>query len=269
MTKENHNTKVSFTSSLKLLSEIFTCYLKSFFRSDLVIVLFVLGIGVATSLWLFSDNVENTNELEGIIITISNLSSLIIFTIPFSITILSLNFHHIFSLLDNESKDTVLKHKIFFTTFFSFIRVLLLSFITLFFIWTFTAIMWPKVFANANLLSIFVYSIAFITFWFLFSTVCLDIFPKKYLTTFTQITSVILIISGGYIIPAISFPPALNTITQILPTRATGDVLLYNFFGTRIPGGAIVTFLEYFVVFACLFVIVLKRCKNNRRVLFF
>ena len=269
MNHEKRNNKASVNTSTRLICELFTTYLKTFSRFDFVVILFVLAFGSIISFWLFSDNVDVSNKTEGLIITISNFSALVIFVIPFSVTIMSLNFENIFKRLDNESQNIVLERKLFFSVAFTFIRILFLSVSTLVVLWGFVGLMWQEVFANSNLLSIIAYSLIFITFWFLLATVCLDVLPKKYLTTITQLISIILITSGGYIIPAISFPPALNTLSQISPSRAIGDILLYNFLGTRIPGGAIVTFFEFLVVFACIFVLILRRCKNNRRTLFF
>ena len=174
----------------------------------------------------------------------------------------------IFNNLDGSRHNFIFIYKLAFSVCVSFLRIFFVSVVLLALVLCGFSIFYPPVFDNANLGTIVIYCLLGVVYWFAFNVVCFHVVPEKFRLLFVQIISLIFITSGGYIFPISSFSTSVSTLSQIVPTRPLADILLYNFLGSRVPGGAVVTFFEFFMIFVCLFIMVLARCKNEKRVLF-
>lgn len=252
------------------LGFLFKKYLKSYFVADFIssfvaLLIFSL-IAVINRMFLTTNIVES----EFYTILVSQFFAIIIFIFPlyliFDNSVKVLN--ELFSKLGSGRHDFIFKYKLAFSVCLSFLRIFFVTVLLLGLVGAGFGIFYPQVFSNANLLPIVLYCLLGIVFWFCFNISCFHVVPEKFRLLFVQIVSLIFIISGGYIFPVSSFSESVSTLTQIIPTRPIADILLYNFLGSRVPGGAVVAFFEFFVVFVCLFVLVLGRCKNEKRVLF-
>lgn len=207
-----------------------------------------------------------------LLILLTQFSCIIVFIFPFYFTLLNYNkfFKETFSPLftSNEKQDCLHKNYLSLSVSLMFCRCLIFVFFWLILLWGTSFIFLESALLKSNFFTIFITSLFGCVFWFFFGIIFKFLLPSKVVLPFVQFFSLIFIFGGGYIFPSVTFNANFETLTQVLPSRCIGDILFYSFLGLKSPGGAIVTFGEFFAVFACFFILILKYCKSNNKVLY-
>ena len=242
-------------------------YLCRFLVLDKFLVFSVLGcVGVFGVGCLFF-----VSSVESVTVFLVQLSCLFVFVFSFLGSLgVSKVLGLVFSspVLGGLPKGFVVERKLFFSVFLLFFRVLFGVFLGLGLLWSCCYVFFPLVFSRVDLVFVFSVCVWSGVFWFMFGVVLRVVVSARFVLPVFQVLSLLFVFGGGWVLPASGFSSAVSVLTQVLPSRAVGDVLLYGFLGSRVPGGALVSFGEWFFVCLCFFVLAFGWCRVNRKDLF-
>lgn len=145
-----------------------------------------------------------------------------------------------------------------------FLRIVFYSLLTMLLLYTICASIGIMSFDLVFIAKFTAFYLATILFWFFYNMTFRLFLKQKFIVIFTQISTLVMLLGGGFIFPFTTFTPSIDTMTQILPARAIGDLSIYITLGAKTPGGAIVSLLEFTLLFACLFSLSLGYAKRNK-----